>query len=320
MAEDILLRSASVGRVLCVGLVALDLVNVCKRYPNEDEDTRAVSQRWQTGGNACNTAGVLVQLGVDSEFFGSLSEGFAADFVCRRLQDQGIRYNHCVYHKNCGTPTSSVILNLETGSRTIVHSRNNLPELSVSDFRRLSLTNYDWIHFEGRKNIPEMAEMIDLIGEFNSSAKSSVNKVKVSIELEKGENLLQLIDKVDVVFVSKDFAKMQGFTSAFEVVQSLHNSIHPWAFVICPWGEVGAHGIGPDGVVQHSDAYPPEQVVDSLGAGDTFIAGAIYSLLKGSSLNDTLNLACSLAGFKCGMHGYDGLVVAYHQKRHSQQT
>ena len=45
--------------VLCVGLVCLDIVNYCERYPQEDEDIRATDQKWRKGGNAANTLSVL---------------------------------------------------------------------------------------------------------------------------------------------------------------------------------------------------------------------------------------------------------------------
>ena len=81
--------------------------------------------------------------------------------------------------------------------------------------------------------------------------------------------------------------------------------------MLCAWGEEGADGISPEGGV-HSDAYHPEKVIDTLGAGDTFNAGVIYSLYKGLTLQDTVNFACFLAGIKCGMYGYSGLAKALH--------
>ena len=77
-------------------------------------------------------------------------------------------------------------------------------------------------------------------------------------------------------------------------------------------GGKSAYGAGPDGDVKHSDAFPPEKVIDTLGAGDTFVAGAIYSLIKESSVEHALIFACSLAGFKCGVAGNDGLVKAFY--------
>lgn len=298
-------------RILCVGLVALDIVNTCERYPNEDEDIRAISQRWQTGGNACTNASILKQLGMDCEFLGSLSRGVEADFVCKHLLERGIRYDNCVRHSGCGTPTSFVTLSLTSGSRTVVHSRNDLPELTVAAFEQLDLSSYDWIHFEGRRNEAEIVKMISIVENFNS-AQSPENKIVVSVELEKPrESLLLLLDKADVVFTSKDFGKFLGFSSPSETIKSLRTKCKVGATVICAWGVQGADGVGPENKVTHSDAYIPEKVTDTLGAGDTFVAGAIRSLIQGFSVKDTLIFACKLAGFKCGMNGNNGLVDAF---------
>lgn len=56
-----------------------------------------------------------------------------------------------------------------------------------------------------------------------------------------------------------------------------------------------------------SPAYPPEKLVDTLGAGDTFNAGIIHRLLLGRHISEALQYACKLAGTKCGIVGFDGL-------------
>lgn len=304
-------------RILCVGLIALDIVNTCERYPDEDEDIRAISQRWQTGGNACTNATVLTQLGMECEFLGTLSRGVEADFVCKHLLDRGVRYDNSVHHSGCGTPTSFVTLSLATGSRTVIHSRNNLPELTVSAFEKVKLSNYDWIHFEGRRNEAEIVKMIAIVEEFNSG-RSPKNKIVVSVELEKPrKSLLPLLEKADVVFASKDFAQFLGFSSPSETVKSLNFETKNVATIICAWGVGGADGIGPDGEAKHSNVYPPKKVVDTLGAGDTFVAGAIFRLIQGSSVEDALIFACRLAGFKCGINGNDGLVEAFSRQNNN---
>lgn len=55
------------------------------------------------------------------------------------------------------------------------------------------------------------------------------------------------------------------------------------AVLICAWAEKGADAMGPDGTVVHSDAFPPEKLVDTLGAGDTFNASVIYTLSNGNN-------------------------------------
>lgn len=184
----------------------------------------------------------------------------------------------------------------------------------MSAFEKVNLGNYDWIHFEGRRNEAEIVKMIAIVEEFNST-RSSNNKIAVSMELEKPrKSLFQLLDKADVVFTSKDFAKFLGFSSPSETVKYLRSEIKPGAKIICAWGTEGAYGVGPDGEVKHSNAYPAEKVVDTLGAGDTFVAGAIFSLIRGASVEDALIFACRLAGLKCTMNGNDGLVEALSRK------
>ena len=171
-------------RILCVGLAALDIVSISESYPEEDKDVTAISQHYQSGGNACNTAKVLRDLGVQCEFLGSMSSGFQSDFIRKEMSDRGILYENCAYHSDCGTPTSCVVLSLKTGSRTIVHARNNLPELDIKDFEKLDLKNYKWVHFEGRRNELKILQMIDIVDKFNETQPDD-KKIKVSIELEE---------------------------------------------------------------------------------------------------------------------------------------
>lgn len=60
--------------------------------------------------------------------------------------------------------------------------------------------------------------------------------------------------------------------------------------------------MGPDGVVLHSDAFPPETLVDTLGAGDTFNAAVIYKLSRGDNilLSSTFNTYRLVSAAVCG--------------------
>ena len=56
-----------------------------------------------------------------------------------------------------------------------------------------------------------------------------------------------------------------------------------------------------------SPAFPPEKVIDTLGAGDTFNAATIFALGQGQSLPKAITFGCRIAGAKCGMKGNLGL-------------
>ena len=89
------------------------------------------------------------------------------------------------------------------------------------------------------------------------------------------------------------------------------NASHFRATVICAWGEQGAVAMtkctsGARELVT-SHAFPPEVLVDTLAAGDTFIGSTICQLVEGKSVGDAIKFGCRVAGAKCGMKGLDGI-------------
>ncbi|XP_055982065.1 ketohexokinase isoform X3 [Sorex fumeus] len=294
-------------QILCVGLVVLDIINVVDKYPEEDEDSRCLSQRWQRGGNASNSCTVLSLLGAPCAFMGSLAPGHVADFVLEDLRRYSVDLQYVVHQTTGSVPISTVIINEASGSRTILHAHRNLPDVSATDFAKVDLTRFKWIHIEGR-NAAEQVKMLQRIEQHNAQ-QPLAQRIRVSVEVEKTrEELFQLFGYGDVVFVSKDVAKYLGFGSAEEALKGLYGRVRKGATLICAWAEQGASALGPDGKLLHSDAFPPPRVVDTLGAGDTFNAAVIFSLAQGKSVQEALRFGCQVAGKKCGLQGYDGIV------------
>uniref|UniRef100_UPI00398F676D ketohexokinase isoform X1 n=2 Tax=Pristiophorus japonicus TaxID=55135 RepID=UPI00398F676D len=298
--------AAKEKQILCVGLVCLDIINVVDKFPIEDTDTRCLSQRWQRGGNASNSCTVLSLLGVPCGFMGSLAPGRVSDFISDDLRRYGIDVTNVIVHAESSFPASIVISNINSGLRTILHTNRNLPNVTSEDFRKIDLSQYKWIHWEGR-NASEQVAMIRQVELYNATVPAE-QQITTSVEIEKTrEELYQLFGHGDVVFVSKDIARHFGFNSASEAVKGLYNRVKPGAYLICAWAEKGADAMGPDGVF-HSNAFPPEKLVDTLGAGDTFNAAVLVALYNDKSIQESLTFGCQIAGKKCGIQGYDGIV------------
>ncbi|XP_062863865.1 ketohexokinase isoform X2 [Trichomycterus rosablanca] len=294
-------------KILCVGLVCLDIINVVEKYPDEDTDTRCLSQRWQRGGNASNSCTVLALLGAPCAFMGSLAAGPVADFIVEDFSRRGVDISGVAWQQ-CGvTPCACCAVCPTSGSRTVLLYDTNLPDVSADDFSRLDLTQFKWIHFEGR-NAEDQVKMIQQVRNYNLKQEER-NRITISVEIEKTRQpLYQLFPHGDLVFVSKDVASHFGFQSASDAVKGFYPRLKNGAVLICAWAEKGADAVGPDGVIVHSDAFPPEKLVDTLGAGDTFNAAVIYNLSKGGTLQEALTFGCQIAGKKCGVHGYDGIL------------
>ncbi|XP_059184665.1 ketohexokinase isoform X2 [Centropristis striata] len=243
------------------------------------------------------TAGVCRSVGSEEETLPTCVQ------FCRCSERRAPSWARCLPDR---WPTSVVISNISTGSRTILHMNRNLPDVTAEDFSKVDLRKFKWIHWEGR-NADEQVKMIHQVEMFNSTLPQQ-QRITISVEIEKTrEPLYQLFPHGDVVFVSKDVARHFGFLSAEAAVKGLYSRVKRGAVLVCAWAEKGADALGPNGLVIHSKAFPPETLVDTLGAGDTFNSAVIYTLSNGGSLQDALTFACRVAGRKCGFHGYDGI-------------
>ena len=281
------------ARILLVGTATLDLVFSLDHYPQADEEMRARALRTVRGGNAANTAVVLSQLGHKVDFLGALADSPESFVITNDLEQHNINFDYCP--KMPGKPPTSSIY-LSGSSRSIVHYRD-LPELASSHIESISMREVDWVHFEGR-NVNQVQLMMTHVRKQKPS-------LFVSLELEKPRDSIEdLFPLSDLLICSRHFAKHYGFGDAPGFLRWMRQQA-PQACIIAAWGEQGAYGLGPDDELNHAPAMPPAEVVDTLGAGDTFNAAAIDAAIRKASLPQLLREACRLAGEKCGRHGFE---------------
>lgn len=231
-------------------------------------------------------------------------------FVLDDLKQRDICIDNCVYYKDCEVPLSSVILSEKTGSRTIVHSNPTLPYLKYSDFQNCNLENYKWIHFEGRTP-DDVSKMMEDILKWNSVNEP---KIIISLDLEKHrmENV-KLAEFADYVFVGRDLSLYLNFDDMKSSVYGFRKLIKKLNTIICPWGSNGVAVLDSNNQYLECKAYPPEKIIDSLGAGDTFTASTIYALSRKKSINFSIEFASKIAGAKIGTVGY-GIVGQIYSK------
>lgn len=280
------------NQILLVGTATLDLVYTLDQYPAEDGEVRAQGLRVCRGGNAANSAVVLAQLGRRCSFAGVLADSPETAVIAQDFARFGVDASSCSRARG-RPPTSSIML--APASRTIVHYRD-LPELTAAQFARIDLAPFGWVHFEGR-NVPELGKML-------AQVRAQQPQAVISLEVEKPrDGIEQLFGLADVLLFSRGYAQHGGLADAPEFLAQMHQAAAQ-ADIVVAWGEAGAYGLSRNGEYCHSQAYPPAQLVDTLGAGDTFNAGLIAALANGGALAQALPAGCRLAGHKCGIEGF----------------
>ncbi|WP_006787014.1 PfkB family carbohydrate kinase [Thiorhodospira sibirica] len=289
------------ARILAIGIATLDIIHEVDHYPAEDEELRALSQRISPGGNAVNTLRVLAQLGHQSHLAAVLAKEPDGQRLAASLTELGIDIAACHWQPG-RTPCSYITLNQANGLRTILHYRD-LAELKAEHLAQVAVEEYDWVHLEGR----DVAYTLPML----KALRQRLVDQPISLEIEKNRaDILQLADYADVVIFSRRFVQAQGIDDPAAWLHTLQPR-HPDSLLLCPWGEQGAWGIDADNALIHQAAFAVDQVIDTLGAGDTFNAGVIDALASGQPLPQALRQACQLAGRKVAQSGFAGLSNAY---------
>ncbi len=257
----------------------------------------------------------------------------------------------CLYRENETEAVSSyIIFDQSTSSRTIIN-HNALPEMTFEEFKSAAVGLIDpagtegiahlWFHFEGR--LPPIAlECIRWLRAHSSFAGTQL-RLTISVEVEKAgrEGLQELALEADVVFYSRSWAEAAGYSGAEDCLRDQANLLDVGRgekseelrgrVLICTWGAQGACAVtlsdspsaptavsGPQDPFVHSPAYtyPDQPIVDTTGAGDTFIAGVLYGMIcrvgaplssRSWTLEETLAFANGLAGRKILQAGFRGL-------------
>jgi len=277
--------------ILLVGNCVLDEVWQLEQYPGQDDEVRALGKSRVLGGNACNTAQILAQLGEDVELVSSLARDSAAEWVLKALSDRGISTRFCPQITGFSTPQSTIWLDSSNGSRTIVHYRN-LPELSLSELHQIPIQQYNWIHFEGRN----VATLFSYLSGLELSADV------ISLEIEKDRDGIELLlPLITTVIVSSAYLKSKKITA--EQCLEQFRSYNPALNIVCTLGASGIVAQDSSGRILRIDAHKVEKVVDTVGAGDCFIAGLIHQLNQQEDFESAIRYANKLAARKIEYSG-----------------
>ncbi|XP_074596188.1 ketohexokinase-like [Brevipalpus obovatus] len=311
-------------RILFIGLACVDISFLIDSYPIEDSDHCSNFCRWSVGGNAANSSQVFshllkwienrenrnLQNHYQVEFIGSLGDDVAARwmeevFTAKRITSRAI-------HNSGQTTATTTVLNSPiNGTRTFIFYCNHLPEPNLEDLQRCDILNAHWIHFEGRYvNMESILETIRYI-----RSKDTERKITISFELEQPDKRLEAIfeEDIDYLFIGKQFAPHFGWNNIDEMLHRAADKIIGNCWLVCIWGLLGSKVAKVSkrkiiDKVHFAPAYLQSKVLDTCGAGDTFLAATIFDIIVNKSHpGKAINFGSRVAGAKVAIHGFKQL-------------
>jgi ketohexokinase len=139
-----------------------------------------------------------------------------------------------------------------------------------------------WYHFEGRVPqflLPCVAHLRVRYPDF---------KISVECENPVREEMYLVAKTADVVFFSKLWAESKGYNNPTHFLNSIRLEMQDDAILCCTWGDKGASILHKNPLSgdewAHVHGWRPGNrtapIIDTIGAGDTFIAGVSNALVR----------------------------------------
>jgi sugar/nucleoside kinase (ribokinase family) len=209
-----------------------------------------------------------------------------ADFMLSELAKEGVDTSHVVRCKGASSQFSFIMVDQQTGKRTIVWTRSNIPPIDPDSLDRDFITSAKVLHLD-RHEIKSGIQAAKWIRETGGIVSMDAGTYKPEVE--------KLLPLVDVLITSHRFA--QDATGETDPIQAARKLLKDRRAAGVTCGENGSYF-----ATQSEEFHIPAfkvNVVDTTGAGDVFHGAFAYGLSQNWNIKRCAQLASATAAIKC---------------------
>ncbi len=239
------------------------------------------------GGNAFNVAVELARLGLAVRYFGAVGDDPQGELILEAADSAGVDSSGVL--RLSGPTGRTLVERDESGERRFVFEDEGVASsYRLDDISGELVARHHWAHFSRQPDLAQWAPKLRERG----------TRCSCDLGLDGGLELLgELAPALDVVFLSSSAAPGR---SADELLAQALGAGAPLAVLTLGGdGSVAATGDGR----WRADAEPVERVVDTLGAGDAFIAAFIAATLAGGEIEKALRAGARAGALACTRRG-----------------
>ncbi len=123
-----------------IGINAVDTIIELPRFPSPDEKMKIASARVHAGGQVASAIVACATWGLKTRYAGKVGDDAFGELHRQEFERAGVEA-HLIVVGNCASQSSYVLVNQQTGERTILWQRNARQALQPGDIRKEWATN-----------------------------------------------------------------------------------------------------------------------------------------------------------------------------------
>ena len=273
--------------VVVIGELNVDIImNHIAGFPEMGKETLAQSMNLTLGSSAAIFASNLSTLGLNVAFIGKIGNDSFASVVLESLNLKSVDSSHIIHSETLKTG-ATIVLNYYQ-DRAMVTYPGAMEDLKITDIDFGFISTARHLHFSSIFLQPGIRKSLTVL-----FAKAKSLGLTTSLDpqwdpVEEWEvDLSELLPLVDVFLPNMaEFLLLTGSVSLEEGIGKIDKSA-PNLTLIVKDGSNGAYG-WKAGTLIHQPAFMNNEVVDCIGAGDSFNAGFIHAFIQGYSFKKCL--------------------------------
>ena len=255
-----------------------------------------------SGGSSANVASGLARLGLKVSFFGSLGNDMYGKYVINEMNSEGIDTSNIELLDEFNTAMVIGVVEKSSERSLFVWPPKNGAhnKYILNNKSKKEILDCDWLHVSGisLRFSPVRETMIEAMKLCKEKNKIVSFDLNLRTELWGFDErfrkvVLEAVSNSSIIFGN---LREELFYLFDENEDKLHKNLNDDQVLICRDGENGALGITVKTKVK-SDSVPIIPF-DSVGAGDAFNTGFIYTFSKGLGIEESLNNGNLVAAYK----------------------
>ncbi len=278
--------------VICVGNIVVDAVGVyVDRIPEEGALALFDRVEMHLGGCAGNMALALGKLGISVGLSAKVGADGLGDYTANALAEGGVDTRGLVRSKSESTSFSFIMVP-RGGNRRILHTLAANATFAPADIDARLFVGAKWVSFNGLALVPHLegANLAGLLKAAHAAGARTAGDTAINDRFTSDDwerMLAPCYEHFDILFPSEaEAVAITGHSEPRKICETLRARGVKIAGV--KLGERGCAILSDEGYFE-IPAYTVN-CIDTLGAGDSFMAGLIAGMLRGGSPSDAARL------------------------------